>query len=251
MELLHINKLQVEVEDKKIIDGLDLKIQRGEVHALMGQNGCGKSTLAKAITGHFSAEVTGGSITYRNQNLLEMEPEERANRGIFMSFQNPREIPGVNNLYFLKTACNLKRVFQGKEELNSADLLKEIKKRVKELDIDDSILKRYVNDGFSGGEKKVNELLQMLILEPDLIIIDEIDSGLDIDALKKVAEGINSLLDGNRSVLIITHYKRILDYIEPSVVHIMNGGKIVKTGDISLVHILEDQGYGGIDHDPA
>ncbi len=249
MNLLNIDNLKVEVEDKKIIDGLDLKIDRGQVHALMGQNGCGKSTLAKAITGHFSVNITGGGIKYKNHDLLKMEPEERANRGVFMSFQSPREIPGVNNMYFLKTALNLKRQFNGKEELNSAEVLKKIKSLTKELGINNEILKRYVNDGFSGGEKKTNELLQMLLLEPDLIILDEIDSGLDIDALKRVGEGVNKLLDGKRSVLIITHYKRVLDYIKPDVVHVMSGGKIVKTGDIDLVNILEDRGYGGLEDD--
>lgn len=248
MNLLNIENLKVEVEDKKIINGLNLSIERGEVHALMGQNGCGKSTLAKAITGHFAVTVTDGTIKYKNKDIVDMEPEERANRGIFMSFQSPREIPGVNNLYFLKTSLNIKREFNGKEELNSAEVLKKIKELTKELGIDNEVLKRYVNDGFSGGEKKTNELLQMLLLEPDLIILDEIDSGLDIDALKRVGEGINKLLDGKRSVLIITHYKRVLDYIKPDVVHVMAGGKIVKTGDISLVNILEDKGYGGIDH---
>lgn len=166
-----------------------------------------------------------------------------------MSFQNPREIPGVNNLYFLKTSLNLKREFNGKEELNSAEVLKKIKTLTKELGIDNKVLKRYVNDGFSGGEKKTNELLQMLLLEPDLIILDEIDSGLDIDALKRVGEGVNKLLDGKRSILIITHYKRVLDYIKPDFVHVMANGKIVKSGDISLVNLLEDKGYGGIENE--
>lgn len=249
MNLLNIENLKVEVEDKKIIDGFNLKIEKGEVHALMGQNGCGKSTLAKTITGHFSINVTGGVIKYKNRDLLSMEPEERANRGIFMSFQNPSEIPGINNMFFLKTSLNCKQEFKAPDQIyNSAEVLKKIKKITKELGIDNDILKRYVNDGFSGGEKKTNELLQMLILEPDLIILDEIDSGLDIDALKRVGEGVNRLLDGKRSVLIITHYKRVLDYIKPDVVHVMSGGKIVKSGDISLVNILEEQGYGGIEN---
>lgn len=251
MNLLNIENLKVNIDDKNIINGLNLEIKRGEVHALMGQNGCGKSTLAKAITGHFAATVTGGSIKYKNHDLLKMEPEERANRGVFMSFQSPREIPGVNNLYFLKTSLNLKREFNGKDELNSAEVLKKIKGLTKELGIDNKVLKRYVNDGFSGGEKKTNELLQMLLLEPDLIILDEIDSGLDIDALKRVGEGINKLLDGKRSILIITHYKRVLDYIKPDVVHVMAGGKIVKSGDISLVNLLEEEGYGGLSNASA
>lgn len=246
MNLLNIENLKVRIDDKNIIDGLNLNINRGEVHALMGQNGCGKSTLAKAITGHFAVTVTAGTIKYKNHDLLKMEPEERANRGIFMSFQNPREIPGVNNLYFLKTSLNLKREFNGKDELNSVEILKKIKTLTKDLGIDNKVLKRYVNDGFSGGEKKTNELLQMLLLEPDLIILDEIDSGLDIDALKRVGEGVNKLLDGKRSILIITHYKRVLDYIKPNFVHVMANGKIIKSGDISLVNILEDQGYGGL-----
>lgn len=249
MNLINIENLNVNIGEKKIINGLDLKIDRGEIHALMGQNGCGKSTLAKTITGHFDVIITNGKISYKNHNLLEMEPEERANRGIFMSFQNPKEIPGVNNLYFLKTSYNLKQEFNGKEELNSAQLLKKIKGLTEKLGIDNKILKRYVNDGFSGGEKKTNELLQMLLLEPDLIILDEIDSGLDIDALKRVGDGINTLLDGKRSILIITHYKRILDYIKPDIVHVMKDGKIVKTGDISIVNVLEEFGYGGLEND--
>lgn len=249
MNLLNIKDIEVQIEDTKIIDGLSLNINRGEIHALMGQNGSGKSTLAKAITGHYQTKILNGDIKFKNRSILDMEPEERANRGIFMSFQNPREIPGVNNLYFLKTAYNLKQAYYGKEELNSAQLLKKIKEITKKFSIDQSILKRYVNDGFSGGEKKTNELLQMLLLEPDLIILDEIDSGLDIDALKRVGEGVNSLIDGNRSVLIITHYKRLLDYIKPDIVHIMSQGKIVKSGDISLVETLEDKGYGGLDDD--
>lgn len=249
MTLLNIENLKVDIDQKTIIDGLNLKIERGEIHALMGRNGSGKSTLAKSITGHFSTKIVNGEITFKNKNLINMEPEERANRGIFMSFQNPREIPGVNNLYFFKTSYNLKRVFNGKEELNSAQLLKKIKELTLKLGIDNSILKRYVNAGFSGGEKKINELLQMLLLEPDLIILDEIDSGLDIDALKRVGEGVNSLIDGKRSILIITHYIRILEYIRPDIVHIMDRGKIIKTGDISLVHSLEDRGYGGFDND--
>lgn len=249
MNLLNIENLRVDVEDKTIIDGLNLKIGRGEIHALMGKNGSGKSTLARSITGHFSTKIVNGNIKYKNKDLTNMEPEERANRGIFMSFQNPREIPGVNNLYFFKTAYNLKRVFNGKEEINSAQLLKKIKELTKKLGIDSSILKRYVNTGFSGGEKKINELLQMLLLEPELIILDEIDSGLDIDALKRVGQGVNSLLDGKRSILVITHYKRILEYIRPDIVHIMDTGKITRTGDISLVNILEDKGYGGFEND--
>ena len=225
---------------------MDLEIGAGEVHALMGQNGCGKSTLAKAITGHFSVNVKGGSIKYKGLDILEMDVDERANRGIFLSFQNPMEIPGVNNLYFLKSAYNLKEVFNGREQLNSVQLLKKIKEISKEFEIDNSVLKRYVNTGFSGGEKKTNELLQMLLLKPDFIILDEIDSGLDIDALKRVGEGINSLIDGKRSILVITHYKRILDYIKPDFVHVMADGKILKTGDISLVNILEDVGYKGV-----
>lgn len=248
MSVLNIKNLRVEVEDKIIINGFNLNINEGEVHALMGQNGCGKSTLAKAITGHFGVKVTQGLIEFKGDVINDMEPEERANKGIFMSFQSPREIPGVNNMYFLKTAYNLKRTYNGNKELNSAELLKKIKEITSNLGIDDSILKRYVNDGFSGGEKKTNELLQMLLLEPDLIILDEIDSGLDIDALKRVGEGVNKLLDGKRSVLIITHYKRLLDYIKPHVVHVMSEGKIVKTGDIEIVNTLEDRGYGGLNY---
>lgn len=248
MDVLNINNLHVNIDKNEIIKGLNLNIKRGEVHALMGQNGCGKSTLAKTITGHFSVDVKGGSITYKNRNLLEMEPEERANRGIFLSFQSPSEIPGVNNLYFLKVAINLKREFEGKEDLTAVEIMKKIKSVTRELNIDDEILKRYVNDGFSGGEKKTNELLQMLLLEPDLIILDEIDSGLDIDALKRVGEGVNKLLDGKTAILIITHYKRVLDYIKPNVVHVMADGVIVKTGDISIVDQLEEEGYGGLSY---
>ena len=244
-KLLEINNLQVTIEgeNKEILKNFDLSIGSGETHAVMGINGAGKSTLSKSITGHYGYEVAGGDIAFKGKDLLAMSPEDRANEGVFMSFQNPVEIPGVNNSYFLRSIINAKREYLGQPELSSAEIIKKIKQITKEFNIGDEMLKRAVNDGFSGGEKKKNELLQMLLLEPEFIILDEIDSGLDIDALKLVANGVNSLRDDKRSFLIITHYQRLLELIKPDFVHILKDGKIIKTGDYSLVQELEEKGY--------
>ena len=241
--MLEIKNLQVQMQEKKVLKGFDLSIKKGEVHAIMGLNGAGKSTLSKSITGHFDCDVTGGEVMYKNKNMLDIPPEDRANEGIFMSFQNPIEIPGVNNMYFLRSILNAKRVYNGQKELTSVEILKKIKKITKEFHISEDMLKRSVNDGFSGGEKKKNELLQMLLLEPDFLILDEIDSGLDIDALKIVAHGVNSMRSPDRSFLIITHYQRLLSFIKPDFIHILKDGKIVKTGDHTLAQELEDKGY--------
>lgn len=241
--MLHVKNLKVSVDKQVILDGLNLDIRNGEVHAIMGPNGVGKSTLAKVISAHPSYEVLGGSIEYQGKDLLEMDVATRAKQGIFLAFQSPVEIAGVNNMYFLKQAYNAKRVHQGLEELSSAEFLKLVKAKTKELGIKADVFKRDLNSGFSGGEKKQNEMLQMSILEPELFLLDEIDSGLDVDALKSVAAGVNSLLDANRSVLLITHYQRMLEYIEPDFVHILHEGKIVQTGDINLAKEIEKSGY--------
>jgi Fe-S cluster assembly ATP-binding protein len=244
--MLKIENLHVNIKDKKILTGLNLEINPGEVHVLMGTNGAGKSTLVKTLSDHFDCKVTDGNITYKNKNLLELNVSERANEGIFMSFQNPTEIPGVNNMYFLKTALNAKRTYNNQDEMNGAEFLKLLKKKTKEFGIDDVMLKRSVNDGFSGGEKKKSELLQMVVMEPDLILLDEIDSGLDVDAIKTIAQGVNSLLDGKRSVLMITHYDRLLELIKPDFVHILKDGKIIESGDYSLALRIDEQGYEGL-----
>jgi len=241
--MLDIQNLHVSINKKEILKGLNLTIKAGEVHALMGVNGSGKSTLAKTLSAHYDCLVSSGKIKYKNKDLLIQSATQRANDGIFMSFQNPVEVAGINNMYFLKTALNEKRKSKQQEELNAASFLKLVKNTVKEFGIDDSILKRNLNEGFSGGEKKRNELLQLLILEPDLLLLDEIDSGLDIDAIKIVANGINSLLDKNKSVLMITHYDRMLELIKPDFVHILQDGKIIKTGDYSLALQLEKSGF--------
>lgn len=245
--MLNIKDLDVQINDKKILEGLNLNIKEGEVHVLMGLNGTGKSTLVKAISGHYDTIITHGSITYKNKDLLSLDVATRANEGIFMSFQNPIEIPGVNNMYFLKTALNEKRKYLNQEELNAASFLKLTKSKIEQFELDGEVLKRNLNEGFSGGEKKRNELLQLLILEPDLLLLDEIDSGLDIDAMKTVANGINSLLDGKRSILMITHYERLLDLIKPDFVHILKDGKISKTGDYSLAIKLEKEGFKNLE----
>ena len=247
--MLDIKNLHVQIDNKEILKGLDLHIKPGEVHVLMGINGAGKSTLVKAISSHYDCTVNQGSITYKEKDLLKLDTTKRANEGIFMSFQNPIEIPGINNMYFLKTALNEKRKYQEKEELNAASFLKLIREKMAAFNLDEKILRRNLNEGFSGGEKKRNELLQLLVLEPDLLLLDEIDSGLDIDAIKTVAAGINSLLDKKRSVLMITHYDRMLELIKPDFVHILSDGKIVKTGDYSLALELEKKGFEGLSHE--
>lgn len=244
--MLEIKNLSVNIKDKEILKGLNLNIKDGEVHALMGTNGSGKSTLVKAISAHYDCVIKEGSITYKKKDLLKLDVSQRANEGIFMSFQNPVEVPGVNNSYFLKTAINEKRVYEGKEEIDAMNFLKYVKEETSKYDIDKKLLQRDLNDGFSGGEKKRNELIQLLLLKPDLIMLDEIDSGLDIDAIKTVANVINSMLDGKKSVLMITHYDRLLELIKPDYVHILNEGKIVKTGDYTLALELDEKGYEGI-----
>ncbi|WP_457608158.1 Fe-S cluster assembly ATPase SufC [Nitratifractor sp.] len=245
--VMKIDNLHARIGGKEILKGLNLELEEGKVHAIMGPNGAGKSTLSKAIVGHYDVEVTDGQLLYKGQDIVDWEPEDRALEGIFLSFQHPVEIPGVNNAYFLRTAVNAKRRHEGKEELNAAEFLREMKRLVTELGMKPEMINRSLNEGFSGGEKKRNEILQMMMLQPDLIILDEIDSGLDIDALRDVSEGINKMKDGKRSFLVITHYSRILDYIEPDYIHVLKEGKIIKTAGPELVAELEEKGYGAIE----
>jgi len=247
--MMTINNLHAKIDNKEILKGLNLQLEAGKVHAIMGPNGAGKSTLSKAIVGHYEIKVTDGEVLYKDQNVIDMTPEERALEGIFLSFQNPVEIPGVNNAYFLRTALNAKRTHEGKEELNAAEFLKLMRRKAEQLGMKPDMISRSLNDGFSGGEKKRNEILQMEILGPDVIVLDEIDSGLDIDALKAVSEGINRMKDGKRSFLVITHYSRILDYIHPDYIHVLQDGQIVKTGGPELVKLLEAEGYQAIEKD--
>ena len=241
--MLEIKDLQVEINGTSILKGLNLSVSAGEVHAIMGPNGSGKSTLAQVIAGHEDYAVTGGSVTYKGKDLLELEPEERAREGIFLGFQYPVEIPGVNNAYLLKAALNAKRKHHGQSEVDAFEFLKLAKEKMAMLGMDPKFLNRGVNEGFSGGEKKRNEILQMAMLEPDLAILDETDSGLDIDALKAVAEGVNALRSPDRAIVLVTHYQRLLDYVEPDVVHVLYGGRILRSGDKSLALELEDKGY--------
>jgi len=243
MSILEIKDLKAKIGDKEILKGLNLKLEEGKVHAIMGPNGAGKSTLSKAIVGHYDVDVTEGDIIYKDKSIVEAEPEIRALEGIFLSFQNPVEIPGVNNAYFLRTAVNAKRKYEGKPELNAAEFLRKMKELVAKLGMKPELINRSLNEGFSGGEKKRNEILQMMMLEPDVIILDEIDSGLDIDALRAVSNGINEMKDGKRSFLVITHYSRILDYIKPDYIHVLKDGRIVHTGGPELVAKLEKEGY--------
>jgi len=243
MNRLEIKDLKAGIGDTRILTGLSLSVQPGEVHAIMGPNGSGKSTLAQVIAGHPDYEVYSGTVEYLGKNLLEMEPEERAREGIFIGFQYPVEIPGVNNAYLLKAAVNAKRRHQGLGEMDAFEFLKIARKTMATLEMDPSFLNRGVNEGFSGGEKKRNEILQMAILEPRLAILDETDSGLDIDALKAVANGINALRDPERSIVLVTHYQRLLDYVEPDFVHVLSNGRIVRSGDKSLALQLEEKGY--------
>lgn len=244
--MLEIKNLHVEVEGTEILKGVDLNIKAGEVHAIMGPNGSGKSTLAQVISGRDVYDVTNGEINYLGKDLLDMEPDERAREGVFMAFQYPVEIPGVTNSYFLKTSLNEIRKHHGLETLDAADFLKIIKEKAKLLDIKPDMLNRSVNEGFSGGEKKRNEILQMAVLEPKLAIMDETDSGLDIDALRIVADGVNRLRNEDRAIIIVTHYQRLLNYIVPDYIHILLNGKIVKSGDKQLAVELEEKGYDQI-----
>jgi Fe-S cluster assembly ATP-binding protein len=245
--MLEIKNLQVKAEDKDILKGIDLRVNAGEVHAIMGPNGSGKSTLARALSGHPEYQVTGGEIRYEGKDLLEMDPDERAREGVFMAFQYPVEIAGVNNAYFLKAALNAKRKHHGLAELDAMEFMQLVNEKSKLLDIDKSMLSRAVNEGFSGGEKKRNEIFQMALLEPRLAILDETDSGLDIDALKLVAAGVNAMRSPERAFIVVTHYQRLLTYIVPDFVHVLSGGKIVKSGGKELALELEAKGYGWID----
>jgi len=245
--MLIIKNLQVRAEGKEILKGIDLTVNAGEVHAIMGPNGSGKSTLARAISGHPEYEVTGGAILYNGADLLDMDPDERAREGVFMAFQYPVEIAGVNNAYFLKAAVNAKRKHLGLPEYDAMEFMQLIKEKSKLLDIDQSMLSRAVNEGFSGGEKKRNEIFQMALLEPKLAVLDETDSGLDIDALKIVANGVNAMRSPERAAIVVTHYQRLLDYIVPDFVHVLSGGRIVKSGGKELALELEQKGYGWIE----
>ena len=243
--MLQIKNLKVRVEDREILKGIDLTVNTGEVHAIMGPNGSGKSTLARALSGHPGYEVTEGEVLYNGQDLLDMDPDERARAGVFMAFQYPVEIPGVNNAYFLKAALNAKRKQQGLDELDAIDFMKVVKEKLKVLHIDDSMLQRSVNEGFSGGEKKRNEIFHMAVLEPALAVLDETDSGLDIDALRVVADGVNAMRSPDRSFIVVTHYQRLLNYIVPDFVHVLSDGKIVRSGGRELALELEEKGYAG------
>ena len=245
--MLEIKNLHAEVKNKPILKGIDLNIQKGEIHAIMGKNGSGKSTLSNIITGKDGYNVTKGDIKFKNESIVEWTPEKRSLHGIFMSFQYPVVIPGVNNTYFLKAALNAKRKYNGQGELDAAGFLKKIKEKLQELEMENTYLQRAVNDGFSGGEKKRNEILQMLTLDPNLSILDETDSGLDIDALKIISDGVNRYKSPKRSFLIITHYQRLLEYIEPDIVHVLIDGKIVKSGTKELALQLEEKGYGWLE----
>jgi Fe-S cluster assembly ATP-binding protein len=241
--MLSINNLHVRVDGKEIIRGLDLEVKAGEVHAIMGPNGSGKSTLAHVLAGRDDYEVTEGEVLYEGANLLEMPAEERARQGVFLAFQYPVEIPGVNNTYFLKAAFNAGRKHRGLDELDAMDFMKLVKQKLEVLHIDESLLQRPVNVGFSGGEKKRNEIFQMAVLEPRLAILDETDSGLDIDALKDVALGVNALRSDERAIVLVTHYQRLLNYITPDFVHILSDGRIVKSGGRELALEVEEEGY--------
>jgi Fe-S cluster assembly ATP-binding protein len=244
--MLKIEDLHVEVDAKPILKGINLEIDAGQVHAIMGPNGSGKSTLSYVLAGREGYDVTRGSILYKGQNLLELAPEERAAEGVFLGFQYPVSIPGVSNVYFLKAALNAIRKHRGEEPLDAIEFMKLSREKAKLVELPDELTKRSVNDGFSGGEKKRNEIFQMAMLEPSLAVLDETDSGLDIDALKVVANGVNALRSPERSMLVITHYQRLLDYIVPDVVHVLIDGKIVRTGDKDLAKRLEDEGYAEV-----
>ena len=242
--MLSIKNLHASVEGKEILKGINLEIKAGEVHAIMGPNGSGKSTLSQVLAGNEAFEVTEGEISLNGENLLELETEERAREGIFLAFQYPVEIPGVSNLQFLRTAVNAMRQHKGQDEMNAAEFMKLAKEISKQVDLDPSFLKRGVNEGFSGGEKKRNEILQALLLQPKLAILDETDSGLDIDALKVVSDGVNALRAEDRAILMVTHYQRLLNHIVPDYVHVLAGGKIIKSGGRELALELEGRGYG-------
>jgi len=249
--MLEIKNLHVTVDGKEILKGIDLDIGAGEVHAIMGPNGSGKSTLSYVLAGRDGYEVTKGSVRFKGKDLLDMSVDERAAAGVFLAFQYPLEIPGVTTMNFLKTALNAQRKARGEEELDAVRFLKLVREKAKPLNVTDDMLKRALNVGYSGGEKKRAEVLQMSLLEPSLAVLDETDSGLDIDALKTVAEGVNALRSPERAMIVITHYQRLLDYIVPDVVHVLSNGRIVKTGGKELAHELENSGYAGYGADAA
>jgi Fe-S cluster assembly ATP-binding protein len=247
--MLEIKSLYAEIDGKKILKGVDLSVNVGEVHAIMGPNGSGKSTLAQVLAGRDLYKVTEGEVTYEGKNLLDMAPEDRARAGIFLAFQYPLEIPGVSNMYFLRAALNTTRKSRGEPELDAMDFLVLVREKMKLLGIDESLMSRAVNEGFSGGEKKRNEIFQMSVLEPKLAILDETDSGLDIDALKIVADGVNRLRSKDRAIIVVTHYQRLLNYIVPDFVHVLSAGRMVKSGGRELALELEQKGYGWLEEE--
>ncbi len=248
MALLEVDNLSARVQGRDILKGINLTINPGEVHAIMGPNGSGKSTLASVLAGRDNYEVTGGSVQFNGKDILEMSPDERACEGLFLAFQYPVEIPGVSTSYFLKAAVNAIRKYRGEPELDAMDFLKLIKEKMKLLEMDQSFMNRSINEGFSGGEKKRNEIFQMTVLDPKLCILDETDSGLDIDALKIVSQGVNALRNPTRGILVVTHYQRLLNYIVPDFVHVLRDGRIIKSGDKSLALELEAKGYGWLEN---
>ena len=249
--MLEIINLHANVEGNEILRGIDLKVNTGEVHAIMGPNGSGKSTLAGVLAGRKEFQVSQGQVLYDGKDLLQLSPEDRAREGIFLAFQYPIEIPGVNNTYFLKSALNAIRKHRGQEELDAMEFLQLVRQQIKLVEMDESLLNRPVNEGFSGGEKKRNEIFQMAVLNPRLAILDETDSGLDIDALRIVANGVNSLRGPERAIIVVTHYQRLLNYIVPDYVHVLVDGRIIKSGDRTLALELEDKGYSWLDEEPA
>jgi len=249
--MLSIKNLQVNVEDKKILQGLSLDVAAGEVHAIMGPNGSGKSTLSHVLAGRDGYEVIAGDVMFEGEDLLQLTPEERSHKGLFLGMQYPVELPGVNNMTFMREAMNAGRKARGKPELDVIEFMKLVREKARMLELDDKLLKRNVNSGFSGGEKKRNEILQMAMLEPKLAILDETDSGLDIDALRVIADGVNAMRSPERGIILITHYQRLLDYIEPDYVHVLLNGRIVRSGDKTLALELEEKGYGWLEGEAA